>query len=298
MTLDDLEAGAAPVLLPMIGGDDDLGLHVQSRLGDLGLLDPPPDGGFGPVSHWALRQFLGKVGMASKKQLDAEAARALLEADADALYPVNPDGSLAGRIVRAMQAKGHWIQRHPTALNIVYVEGLDPDGRANDDAPNVFNDLRLLLRINTAGRPVIDASWEATTEPGTYYTKVKKLDPQGAARIVLGQYKSWSVGTHMASSPSRHEALVQTAPINVSRDLNEDFQRTGDKVFTGIFGVNQHWGFDLPKSDIGRASAGCLVGRTKQGHREFMQACKDDPRYVASNGYRFMTTVLGARDLS
>ena len=134
--------------------------------------------------------------------------------------------------------------------------------------------------------------WEATTEPGRYYTLIEKLDPRSAARIAFGQYKAWSVGTHMAERPTAHPALVQTAPIDVYRDLNSDFERSGDTVFHGLFGINQHWGYDLPKSDIGRTSAGCLVGRTKSGHREFMALCKADPRYRANNSYRFMTTVL------
>lgn len=61
-----------------------------------------------------------------------------------------------------------------------------------------------------------------------------------------------------------------------------------------MFGVNQHWGFDLPKGDIGNASAGCLVGRTKSGHKEFMAIVKRDPRFEASRGYCFMTSVLPA----
>jgi hypothetical protein len=81
-------------------------------------------------------------------------------------------------------------------------------------------------------------------------------------------------------------------------DLNEDFERTGDATFVGLFGVNQHWGFDLPKADIRSASAGCLVGRTKKGHRDFMALLKADPRYEASHGYRFMTAVIPAAALA
>ena len=61
--------------------------------------------------------------------------------------------------------------------------------------------------------------------------------------------------------------------------------------------MNQHWGFDLPKADIGRASAGCLVGRTKAGHRAFMTLCKGDPRYTTNHSYRFLTAVLPAADV-
>jgi hypothetical protein len=197
-----------------------------------------------------------------------------------------------------MQKAGHWLCRHPDCINVVYVEGLDEDGTPNTDAPNVFNDLRLVLRVNRAGTPVVEELWEATTEPGKHYTLIEKLDPRGAARIAFGQYKAWSVGTHMAGRPSAHQALVQTAPIRVFRDLNTDFERTGDRVFEGLFGVNQHWGFDLPRSDVGRASAGCLVGRTRAGHRAFMALCRSDPRYTANNSYRFLTCVLPAAEIA
>jgi hypothetical protein len=278
----------------MIGGDKALTRQVPERLGAIGLVDPPADGSFGPVSLWGTAQFLRKIGAGAAPVLDADAAKALLGDGANALFPLNTPDSLAGRIVRAMQAAGHWVCRHPDCVNIVYIEGMDPDGTPNTDAPNVFNDLRLALRVNRAGNPEIVEAWEATSEPGKHYTLIEKLDPRGAARIAFGQYKAWSVGTHMAGRPSAHEALVQTAAIRVHRDLNQDFERTGDAVFEGLFGVNQHWGFDLAKSDIGRASAGCLVGRTKTGHRAFMALCKADPRYKANNSYRFLTAVLPA----
>lgn len=298
MTLDQIAGGTAPpIALATIGGDKVLAREVQQRLADIGLLDPPPDGQFGAVSQWATHALLRKLGTPDKPSLDRDAARALLEPAANALFPASTPTTLAGRIVGAMQERGFWINRHPDCLNIVYIEGMDPDGQRNVDAPNEFNDLRLLLRINKAGNPEIAGQWEATTEPGTYYTKIEKLDPHGAARIAFGQYKAWVVGMHNQSKPSGHEALVQASDIKVFRDLNEDFEREGDPAFVGIFGVNQHWGFDLPRNAIGHASAGCLVGRTKQGHREFMAALKQDPRYVASHGYRFLTTVMPAHDV-
>jgi hypothetical protein len=292
MTLEEIADGRSAVPLALIGGDRALATQTQQCLTAHGLIDPPADGAFGPVSLWGIAQFLRKVGTPGKAALDAEAAAALLATEP--AFPLRTPGSLAGRIARAMLKAGHWLCCHPDCVNIVYVEGMDADGTPNSDVPNVFNDLRLALRVNRSGTPVIEEIWEATTEPGKHYTLIEKLDPRGAARIAFGQYKAWSVGTHMAGRPSAHEALVQTAPIRVFRDLDADFERTGDQVFQGLFGVNQHWGFDLPKSDVGRASAGCLVGRTRAGHRRFMTLCKSDPRYVANNSYRFVTSVLPA----
>nr|WP_208246961.1 hypothetical protein [Rhizobium sp. T1473]MCA0804542.1 hypothetical protein [Rhizobium sp. T1473] len=118
------------------------------------------------------------------------------------------------------------------------------------------------------------------------------MNPKGAARIAFNQYKAWVVGTHHPNSASAHEALVQVEPITVCRDLNKDFKRTGDELDTGLFAINQHWGYDAPKDDLGRTSAGCLVGRTKDGHRKFMQLIKADPRYLANHSYRFLTAVM------
>jgi len=297
MTLEQIASGTSPLPLAMIGGDAPLARQIQERLTAFGLLDPPADGSFGPVSLWAIAQFLRGVGRPGATSLDAATAQLLLTGDTTSVFPLRTSTTFAGRIARAMEGQGHWVCRHPNSVNIVYVEGMNADGTPNDDAPNEFNDLRLIVSVNRSGNPQIVEAWEGTTEPGRYYTLVEKLDPRGAARIAFGQYKSWSVGTHMPGRKSAHEALVQTAPITVFRDLNADFERTGDTTFSGLFGVNQHWGFDLPKSDIGRASAGCLLGRTKSGHRAFMELCKDDPRFKANNSYRFMTAVLSAADV-
>lgn len=297
MTLQRFADGAPPMAFSAIGIDTPLCRELQTLLGKLGLLDPPVDLQFGPVSHWALDALLKKLGLSGAMIIDAPVARALLDAAGADPFRVKPRKSLAGRLVQALEAKGYWIQRHPDCVNIVYVEGMDPDGTPNVDAPNVFNDARFVLRITPSGLPDIVDAWEATTEPGEYYTVIEPLDPRGAARIAFGQYKAWSVGVHMAGKKSAHEALKQTAAIKVHRDINKDFERAGDETFEGLFGINQHHGFDLKKSDIGRASAGCLVGRTKSGHAAFMRLCKEDPRYLSNNSYRFMTAVLASTDV-
>ncbi len=197
-----------------------------------------------------------------------------------------------------MLKRGLWVCRHPGCVNIVYLEGMNPDGTLNPDRPNEFNDTRLLLKVDEGGNPSIAMAWEATTEPGKYYTEISPMDPNGAARIAFGQYKSWVVGFHMASRPSRHEALVQAEPVSVHRDKDRNYERAGDKLYTGVFGINQHWGYDMPKGDIGTSSAGCLVGRTREGHRDFMALVKADARHEASSGYRFMATILPGAEVA
>ena len=286
---------SAPILA--IGGDIPFASQVQDRLAAFGLLDPPSDGRFGPVSQWALGEFLKRAGLAAKTAIDVDVARALLETDPTRLFPLKQTRTLAGRLVAALLAKRFWVCRHPDAVNIVYVEGLDTDGKPNPNAPNEFNDSRFVVRINRAGNATLAGAWEATTEPGKLFTVGPEANPDGAARIAFGQYKSWSVGIHRQGSKTAHEALVQTAPIEIFRDLNRDFSRAGDRKFTGLFGINQHAGLDVPKTDIRKASAGCLVGRTTAGHREFMKLCKADPRFASNNGYRFVTAVLPAAEI-
>ena len=197
--------------------------------------------------------------------------------------PVASD--LAHLVVAAMERKGYQVDRGPGELNIVYVEGMNPDGTPNADEANKWNDLRLVIRFE-GGVPKIVGEWAATTEPGRYWTE-NPMSPLGAARIEFGQYKSWQVGMHR----NNHEALVQTGgEVTVCRDLNKDGQRTGDKRQTGEFGINQHWGYDLP--EVEKASAGCLVGQSKDGHRQFMALVKSDPRYQVNRKHVFAAAIL------
>lgn len=202
---------------------------------------------------------------------------------------------LAARVIAAMERSKYPIDRALGCVNIIYVEGLNPDGTRNDDAPNQWNDLRLVITFDSLGTPHIQGSWRATTEPGKYYTD-NPLNAGGAARIEFGSYTAWQVGTHRAGTAGAHEALVQTGgKVTVCRDLNKDGLRVGDRRETGMFGINQHWGYDLPV--VGQASAGCLVGQSRDGHREFMRVVKSDPRYIADPGFIFPTAILRETDV-
>jgi hypothetical protein len=279
----------ASIPIGQLGGHPKLVGEAQQVLARLGYLDPPADGKWGPVSNWSLNEFCEKNGLSLSEGFTRDISKALLN-PAKVLPDVKARGDWFDKVIAYMNREGYWICRHPSATNIVYLEGVDEDGTVNDDLPNVFNDLRVVFTIDESGRPEIQG-WHGTTEPGTFWT-MNPMNPGGAARIAFGQYKSWVVGTHMAGKKSAHEALVQVNEVTVHRDLNKDFKRTNDKTDTGLFGVNQHWGYDAQKDDLGSTSAGCLVGRTKAGHREFMAKLKADPRFAASPAYRFMAAIL------
>ncbi|MBW4665380.1 MAG: hypothetical protein KME01_14465 [Chroococcus sp. CMT-3BRIN-NPC107] len=201
--------------------------------------------------------------------------------------------NLATRVVEYMRSKRYLLFNGPQHVNIIYIEGLNANGTLNSDAPNCFNDRRLVLQTRD-GIPQIIGNWEATTEPGSHYT-YSPMNPLGAARIKFGQYTSWAVGLH---GRDRHEALVQVANVSVHRDFNKDFLRTGDRITTGLYGINQHWGYDLGINNISTASAGCLVGRSRGGHREFMNFVKSDVRYKKDPSFIFTTTIIPGDDLA
>ena len=201
---------------------------------------------------------------------------------------------LAAAIVAAMRSKNYVIDTQAGEINIVYVEGIDEDGTINDDAADKWNDLRVVVGFD-GSVPVVLGKWQATTEPGRYYTD-NPVNPAGAARIEFGQYQAWRVGMHRGD----HEALVQRGSVTVARDLNKDMIRTGDARDTGDnFGINQHGpsGVDEAPDTVGKFSAGCLVGKTMAGHRAFMAIVKADPRFVADPEYLFRTAILAERDV-
>jgi hypothetical protein len=193
------------------------------------------------------------------------------------------------RVIKTQVMLGQKVFFDSGNINVVYIEGVNLDGTLNADEMNQWNDLRLVYKIVNDKPQLID-KWIATTEPGEKYT-LNPLNPNGAFRIAFGQYQAWAVGRH-----KDHEALVQVGEIKGFRDRNKDGFRTGDAVVTGSdFGVNQHWGYDMPQVD--GASAGCLVGKSKFGHRQFMQIVKSDNRYQANKKYVFWTAILDGSKL-
>ena len=246
-----------------------------------GLLDPPADGAWGAQSKLALDDFIKLAGI-----------EALLgQKDAIAL---NLDDDFASRIIKYMLRANHFVSRGKGRYNIVYVEGVGADGKVNDDRADAWNDRRTVIEIPENGKPIFRLNVAGTTEPGLYYTN-HPLNVQGAFRIAFGQYKAWQVGIHGNAEP--HEALVQRGEIKGHRDRNKDGMRSGDPIVTGSgYGVNQHWGGDA--ATVGRWSAGCLVGRSRNEHKFFMRLCKEDKRYLVNPNYTFISTIIAGDKLA
>lgn len=293
MRLADKISRNETISLEDLANDSELAKEVQNNLIRLGLLDPPADGKFGPLSTHALKEFQSILKI-SESGLGLQTSKALSEAKE--AIPLKLGQDFASRIINYMQQKNYFVAVGKQKYNIVYVEGANADGGPNADSFNQWNDRRIVIEIASL-TPQIVGNWLATTEPGDRFTQ-NPPNRIGVARIAFGQYKAWRVGTHYGSTGrDAHEALEQCGQIKVHRDRNRDGFRTGDPIDVGSnFFINQHWGFDLPV--VGVASAGCLVGQTRAGHREFMQLIKQDCRYQLNSGYVFWTTIIPGDDLA
>jgi hypothetical protein len=213
----------------------------------------------------------------------------LLDRTGKSIKKAHP-GSLAEKVVACCEERGYSLDRGKGEINLIGIEGMNPDSTPNQDAPNSFNDLIGCL-IFENGQPKFKCLYIGTTEPGRYYT-INRLNSNGAARLELGQQRCWQTGLHNGN----YEALIQTgAPVKVWRDGNEDFARDGDVLDTGFFGINIHHGGDNPVNDIGRYSAGCQVIRSTDDFAELMRMIKSDRRWQANHTHIFQYTLLWGR---
>lgn len=210
-----------------------------------------------------------------------------------------PGTILAKRLLRYMRAKGYEIFTRPGELNIVYVEGMNPEGTQNVDAMDVWNDLRCVVDF-VDDEPRLLIAHVATTEPGraaTFSTVAKSRG--GVARIAFGQYAAWRMAFHnVRKNGKNHPALVQVMPLPVHRDKNRDMKRTGDNIHIGYFGINQH--STRPgyiSGNVGTWSEGCLVGMLWDRHLEFIRLCRTDPRFVADPDFIFTSSVLPGNEV-
>jgi len=91
--------------------------------------------------------------------------------------------------------------------------------------------------------------------------------------------------------------LVQVAPIRFTGILAKDFfGAQAIRIDTGFFGINQHWGCDLPINNITRTGADPWM-RTRTGHRNLCQLIKRDG-YQNNRSCLFTTAVIAGDDLT
>lgn len=197
---------------------------------------------------------------------------------------------IAAALVNYARTHNWTLRTGARRYNIFYVQGMFLNGVSNDNAPNQFNDSRFLVEVNPTPRLI--GAWDASVEPGNHYTK-QPMNADGAAHIqVPGQYKAWRIGMHK----NRELALVQVAPVDISRDKNRNGKAdSGDLKQRALIGANQHSAHDQQLVDD--TSAGCPVGRTSKGHQEFMNYLQNDADYKVDKNLIFSTAFISVKDL-
>jgi hypothetical protein len=193
-------------------------------------------------------EFPNLVGEGSLRLL-SKGKKVLVKKDADQL-----PATLAERIVAVCQKRGYPLLTDGT-YNIIGLEGVNPDGTANNDTPDQWNDCMVLLKFS-GGQPIISWIAQSTTEPGRYYTD-RPMVPGGAARLDVGYHKGlWARGLHKSQS-----AMVQVGTARLVRDRNRNFMRDDKVTAENWRGVNWHTtnGTLSHFSSIGQWSAGCCV---------------------------------------
>lgn len=264
-------------------------IATQTQLTAIGLLDPPADGGWGPVSKWALAAWANDQNADPAHMTDQQIMSLLMNTSPRAIRLGN---DFPSRIIRAMRDKNYFVNLHPDCVNVCYVEGVDPDGTPNDRPWNGSYDARCVVQIGDDGHPNLLGSWQATTQPGEYFT-INPMNPDGAFHIALGQYKAWVKGWyHTREAWTQAGTIRGTRDPHCTRERDQRFPVEGDG-----FGVHHHSGYNMPRNDLENSSAGCLVGRMVQGHLEFMSFTKADARYQVNPAYRMMAAIITAADV-
>lgn len=168
-------------------------------------------------------------------------------------------------VLNALKKKKYTIYDRPYELNIVSI-------REDSTIPNKFDDTMYVIWKDDNGEWQ-SKNYPMTTDPGTYYLKVKLLSDLGAAILKEGQYKNtYGLGTHYT-----YEALTQKKPVTVYRDYNRDavLDFNNGREETGLFGINIHRASrtGTPIS-VDEYSAGCQVFQNPDDFAEFMQLAR------------------------
>ena len=278
-------------VLPVSDWDRELTTEVQQTLANLGrLTQKDVDGIPGPKTKKAFADFKLAHNQADPELLGAGSAQLLLDVQKQA-EPSSKKLTLAQRVVKVCNERGYTLNQSEWAVNIIGIEGLNLDGTPNSDAPDQWNDVVGLLTFKQ-GKPSFLCLYKCTTEPGSTYTN-RPLNPNGAARLQLGQHKGlWAVGLHRG-----YEAMQQVGRATVVRDRNKNHSRDDVVTVEAGLGINLHttktsgWkGTDGPT--VGPWSAGCTVIKDDADFLSFMKLIKQSAQYKANRRATFDFTLL------
>lgn len=242
------------------------------------------------------RLFSKKVADPPKQVIEAPDYHAPI-AESPVPAAAHREPTFAERIAFYMATKGYHLDTNPKNGNIVYVSGMTADFGQNEDRPDWWNDLRLILAFDEKGAPYIAFSQIASTAPGWISTTSDKAKLRGGvAHVCPGQYQAWIMGYHKGNK--NHPALVQAADIKIWRDTNSDFSQFEEPEIWGRFGINQHsTKVGYTGERVGKWSEGCLVGWNFEAHLEFIRMIKNWDSVKNDPDHILHTTVIDAKEL-
>jgi hypothetical protein len=182
------------------------------------------------------------------------------------------------QVIRDAVARLGWPAPASGALSLLGVRGAVPWADAPEDGkyylslqpntPDQWNDT-----IGFFGTEF--GIWLGTVDPGLPYT-TDPLHAAGCAHLQNGVWQ-FTLGSHKG-----HEALVQAAPVTITRDADRDASpERHELVETGYFGINIHASGD--SATVGEYSAGCQVirgGWSSGAWETFLETVKASARGV------------------
>ena len=180
----------------------------------------------------------------------------------------------------------NWFEKGDYNLNIVGVR----NSATGDEVTNKFDD-KITLSYKVDGKWKF-YSFDATTDPGRYWTQVEIMRKEGVACMKPGQYKAYRI--------DKHDALCQReGEVEVYRDNNKDgcYDLDDNNTQTGFFGINIHRATAREKkksTQVDKWSAGCQVIASNDDWNEFIFAC-----YKAREiwGNKFTYTLINSDDI-
>jgi hypothetical protein len=261
-------------------------LELQENLSRLGLYPKQQiDGDYGNLTKAGWAAFKKNNSQNQPDLIGPGSIELLLKATTKPT--VTTGATLADKIYNCCITRGYTLDTRPEAVNIIGLEGVYPNGKPNDDAPDKWNDSIGLLTVENS-KPKLLCCYVGTTEPGKYYT-FNPLNKGGAARLQLGQHKElWIVGKHRG-----YEAMQQIGKATLVRDKNRNFLRDDTVTVETGNGINLH--STSPKfipSLVDKFSAGCLVIQKWSEFQTFMKLIKSSTQYKNNKSAKFDFTLL------
>lgn len=177
----------------------------------------------------------------------------------------------------------------------LFILGVREDLEIKKREGDRFTDKILLVDPNKPTEKV--ASYQATTSPSVafYSDPARSMSKKGVAIMQPGAVE-YKIGIHKKGSPTQHEALIQSGPMEIQRfDLKTptvSTYRPGQAETGAEFGINLHKSSKDRGVCVGPYSAGCQVFADGKEFEAFMARLK------ASAQSKFLYALIENDELS